>query len=99
MRNKLKDNTNYFREEIQKLGFDISGDTHSIVPVMLYDAKLAKDMADRLLELGIYCIGFSYPVVPMEKARIRLQISASHSREDLDQAIAAFAKVKKEFDV
>ncbi len=97
LRNKLNENTKYFREEIVKLGFDVSGEVHSIVPIMLYDAKLAKNMADRLLELGIYCIGFSFPVVPKDKARIRLQISAAHSREDLDKALACFAQVKQEF--
>ncbi len=97
LRDKLNENTAYFRTEIAKLGFDISGETHSIVPIMLYDAKLAKNMADRLLELGIYCIGFSFPVVPKDKARIRLQISAAHSKEDLDKALAGFAQVKKEF--
>lgn len=96
LRDKLKENTHYFRSEIAKLGFDISGETHSIVPVMLYDAKLAKKMADRLLELGIYCIGFSFPVVPKDKARIRLQISSAHNKEDLDKALAAFAQVKTE---
>ncbi len=97
LRNKLNENTKYFREEVVKLGFDVSGKVHSIVPIMLYDAKLAKNMADRLLELGIYCIGFSFPVVPKDKARIRLQISAAHSREDLDKALACFAQVKQEF--
>jgi len=97
LRDKLNENTAYFRTEIAKLGFDISGETHSIVPIMLYDAKLAKNMADRLLELGIYCIGFSFPVVPKDKARIRLQISAAHSKDDLDKALAGFAQVKKEF--
>lgn len=97
LRNKLNENTKYFREEVVKLGFDVSGEVHSIVPIMLYDAKLAKNMADRLLELGIYCIGFSFPVVPKDKARIRLQISATHSREDLDKALACFAQVKQEF--
>ncbi|MCF6318165.1 MAG: glycine C-acetyltransferase [Proteobacteria bacterium] len=97
LRDKLNENTEYFRTEIAKLGFDISGDTHSIVPIMLYDAKLAKKMADRLLELGIYCIGFSFPVVPKDKARIRLQISAAHSKADLDKALDCFAKVKDEF--
>ncbi len=98
LREKLNSNTLYFRTEIAKLGFDISGDTHSIVPIMLYDAKCAKNMADRLLELGIYCIGFSFPVVPKDQARIRLQISAAHSRQDLDKALACFAQVKKEFE-
>lgn len=97
LREKLNENTQYFRLQIAKLGFDISGDTHSIVPIMLYDAKLAKNMADRLLELGIYCIGFSFPVVPKDKARIRLQISAAHSRQDLDKALACFEQVKQEF--
>ncbi len=97
LREKLNANTRYFRSEIVKLGFDVSGEVHSIVPIMLYDAKLAKNMADRLLELGIYCIGFSFPVVPKDKARIRLQISAAHSREDLDKALACFAQVKQEF--
>jgi len=97
LREKLKDNTKYFRSEITKLGYEISGETHSIVPIMLYDAKLAKNMADRLLELGIYCIGFSFPVVPKDKARIRLQISAAHSKADLNKALAGFAQVKKEF--
>lgn len=97
LREKLNENTLYFRSKIKKIGFDISGETHSIVPIMLYDAKLAKNMADRLLELGIYCIGFSFPVVPKDKARIRLQISAAHSRKDLDLALAAFHKVKEEF--
>ncbi len=97
LREKLKENTQYFRTEITKLGFDISGETHSIVPVMLYDAKLAKKMSDKLLTLGIYCIGFSFPVVPKDKARIRLQISAAHSREDLDKALTCFKLVKDEF--
>ena len=99
LREKLNENTRYFRKEISKLGFDISGETHPIVPIMLYDAKLAKNMADRLLELGIYCIGFSFPVVPKDKARIRLQISAAHSREDIDKALACFKQVKEEFGI
>lgn len=97
LRIKLNENTLYFRTEIAKLGFDISGETHSIVPIMLYDAKLAKNMADRLLEMGIYCIGFSFPVVPKDKARIRLQISAAHSKADIDKALDCFEQVKKEF--
>lgn len=97
LREKLNENTRYFREKITQLGFDISGEVHPIVPIMLYDAKLAKNMADRLLELGIYCIGFSFPVVPKDKARIRLQISAAHSKADLDKALACFAQVKEEF--
>jgi glycine C-acetyltransferase len=97
LRDQLEQNTQYFRAKIVELGFTVSGETHPITPIMLGDAKLAKNMADRLLELGIYCVGFSYPVVPMGKARIRLQISAAHSRNDLDLALEAFAQVKKEF--
>lgn len=99
LRDKLEHNTQYFRQKIAALGYTISGDNHPITPVMLGDAKLASKMADRLLELGIYCIGFSYPVVPKEKARIRLQISAAHSRQDLDQALTAFQQVKTEFSI
>ena len=99
LRDRLAENTAYFREKITALGFTVSGDTHPITPIMLGDARLAQQMADRLLELGIYCIGFSYPVVPKDKARIRLQISAAHSRSDLDKALAAFAQVKAEFGV
>lgn len=97
LRDKLEQNTNYFRKKIVDLGFEVSGKTHPITPIMLGDAKLAKNMADRLLELGIYCIGFSFPVVPKGKARIRLQISAAHSQADLDTALDAFAQVKTEF--
>jgi len=97
LRDQLAKNTAYFREKITELGYTVSGETHPITPIMLGDAKLAKNMADRLLELGIYCIGFSFPVVPKEKARIRLQISASHSKNDLDIALDAFAQVKQEF--
>lgn len=97
LRDKLEENTRYFREEIVKMGYTISGETHPITPIMLGDARLASEMADRLLELGIYCIGFSFPVVPKGKARIRLQISAAHSKNDLDLALAAFKQVKSEF--
>lgn len=99
LRDKLEENTQYFRKKITELGYTISGENHPITPVMLGDARLASQMADRLLELGIYCIGFSYPVVPKEKARIRLQISAAHSRQDLDQALNAFQQVKTEFSI
>lgn len=94
---KLKTNTEYFRTKVTELGFSVAGDNHPIVPIMLGDARLASEMADRLLELGVYCIGFSFPVVPKNEARIRLQISADHSQNDLDLALSAFAKVKKEF--
>jgi glycine C-acetyltransferase len=80
-------------------GFDIKKGIHPIVPVMLYDAKLASNMADKLLEQGIYVIGFSFPVVPKEQARIRVQISAAHTQEDLNKAISAFTKVGLELGV
>ena len=94
LRDRLEENTRYFREEMSKLGFDILPGTHPITPVMLGDAALATRFADAMLEKGIYLIGFSYPVVPQGKARIRTQISAAHSREDLDRAITAFKEVK-----
>ncbi len=97
LRDKLEENTRYFRQRIQSLGYTIAGDEHPIVPVMLGDAALATAMADRLLDYGVYVIGFSYPVVPKGKARIRLQISTAHSREDLDHTLDAFARVREEF--
>ena len=97
LRDQLAENTAYFRKKIVELGYTVSGETHPITPIMLGDAKLAKEMADRLLELGIYCIGFSFPVVPKGKARIRLQISAAHSKNDLDLALQAFKQVYDEF--
>ncbi|MBT3236928.1 MAG: glycine C-acetyltransferase [Bdellovibrionales bacterium] len=93
---KLKENTAYFRQEITKLGLTVLDGTHPIVPVMLGDATLASSMADLLLQKGIYVIGFSYPVVPKGKARIRTQISAAHTREDLDFAIKMFSEAKEE---
>ncbi len=99
LRVKLNENTTFFREEMSKLGFNILPGTHPIVPVMLGDAKLAQKMAARLLEKGVYVIGFFYPVVPQGKARIRTQISAAHSREDLEFAIKMFAEVKKELGI
>lgn len=96
LRDKLENNTMYFREKMTAAGFDIKPGTHPIAPIMLYDAVLAQKMAARLLEEGIYVIGFFYPVVPKGQARIRVQISAAHSREHLDKAIAAFIKVGKE---
>ncbi len=96
LRDKLEDNTKYFREQMTAAGFDIKPGTHPIAPIMLYDAVLAQKMAARLLEEGIYVIGFFYPVVAKGQARIRVQISAAHSREHLDKAIAAFTKVGKE---
>jgi glycine C-acetyltransferase len=99
LRDKLEDNTRYFREKITQAGFDIKPGEHAIVPVMLYDAVLSQQMSEKLLAKEIYVIGFYYPVVPKGQARIRVQISAAHSREDLDQAIAAFTEVGKELGV
>jgi glycine C-acetyltransferase len=99
LRDKLESNTLYFREKMTEAGFDIKPGVHPIVPVMLYDAKLSQQFAARMLEEGIYVIGFYYPVVPQGKARIRVQISAAHDQEHLDKAIAAFTKVGKELGV
>lgn len=96
LRDKLEENTRFFREGIAQVGFDVLPGAHPIVPIMLYDAALAARTADQLLEKGIYVIGFSYPVVPQGKARIRTQISAAHSQDDLALAIEQFAKVRKE---
>ena len=96
LRDKLEENTKYFRSEIAKLGLDVKPGVHPIVPVMLYDAVVAQKMAAKMLELGVYVIGFSFPVVPKEQARIRTQISAAHTKEDLDFAIKAFDQAKKE---
>lgn len=95
----LQENTAYFRENMAAAGFELHGETHPIVPVMLYDAKVATEMSAKLLEEGMYVIGFSYPVVPKGEARIRVQLSAAHTREQLDQCIAAFIKVGKELSV
>lgn len=99
LRDKLEANTKYFRKAMSEAGFDIKEGVHPIVPVMLYDARLAGDMADKLLDEGIYVIGFSFPVVPKDQARIRVQISAAHSQEDLDKAISAFIMVGKQLNV
>jgi glycine C-acetyltransferase len=93
LRDKLEKNTNYFKKEMKNAGFDIVDGDSAIVPVMLYDAKLSQQMADLLLEKGVYVIGFFFPVVPKNKARIRVQISAAHTKEHLDKAIAAFIEV------
>jgi len=95
LRDKLEQNTTYFRDRVTRLGFDVRPGVHPIAPVMLYDEKLAHAMADDLLAEGIYVIGFSYPVVPRGAARIRVQISAAHEKRHLDRAIAAFEKVGK----
>jgi glycine C-acetyltransferase len=99
LRDKLEWNVNYFKKGIKAAGFDIREGDSAIVPVMLYDAKLSQTFADKLLEEGIYAIGFFYPVVPKDKARIRVQLSAAHEKEHLDKAIAAFTKVGKELGV
>ncbi|WP_133782471.1 glycine C-acetyltransferase [Pedobacter nutrimenti] len=99
LRDKLESNTQYFRQKMTEAGFDIKEGVHPIVPVMLYDAKLAQEFAAKMLEEGIYVIGFYYPVVPQGKARIRVQLSAGHEKHHLDKAIAAFTKVGKALGV
>ena len=99
LRDKLEWNTNYFKAGMKKAGFDIIDGDSAIVPVMLYDAKLAQTMANELLNKGIYVIGFFFPVVPKEKARIRVQLSASHTQENLDKAIQAFSEVGMSLNV
>ena len=99
LRNKLEWNTNYFKEGLRKAGIDFIDGDSAIVPVMLYEAKLSQIMADELLKKGIYVIGFFFPVVPKDKARIRVQLSASHSKEHLDRAILAFTEVAKELNI
>ena len=99
LRDKLEWNTNYFKEGMKKAGFDIIDGDSAIVPVMLYDAKLSQVMADELLKKGIYVIGFFYPVVPKDKARIRVQLSAAHTKEHLDKAISSFTAVGKMLQV
>jgi glycine C-acetyltransferase len=95
-RERLFNNTRYFRQKMAALGFDILPGEHPIVPVMLYDAKLASKFAAMMLDKGIYVVGFFYPVVPQGKARIRTQMSAGYSHEEIDQVIKAFVEVKKE---
>ena len=99
LRKTLKDNARYFREQLETAGFTCAGADHAIVPVMLGDAKVASEMADRLLQEGIYVIGFSFPVVPKGQARIRTQISAAHTKEELDRAIAAFISIGKDMNI
>ena len=96
---KLHDNTSYFRKKMKEVGFDIVDGTHPIVPIMLYDAVIAKNMSNSLLERGIYVVGFYFPVVPKDKARIRVQLSAGHSKEQLDKAIHAFREVGKDLKI
>ncbi len=99
LRDKLEYNTRYFRTKMTEAGFDIKPGDHPIVPIMLYDAVLAQTMAAKLLEEGIYVIGFFFPVVAKGQARIRVQLSAGHEQEHLDKAIAAFTKIGKELGV
>ena len=99
LRDQLEWNTKYFKEEIKKAGFDIIDGDSAIVPVMLYDAKLSQDMANELLKKGIYVIGFFFPVVPKDKARIRVQLSAAHTKEQIDKAISSFVEVGKMLNV
>lgn len=98
-RERLHENTSYFREKMESLGFDLLPGTHPIVPIMLYDARIATEFSAKLLEKGIYVTGFSFPVVPKGKARIRTQVSARHTKEDLDAAIEAFSEVKIEMGI
>ena len=99
MRDKLEENTRYFREKMTAAGFDIKPGEHPIVPIMLYEAQLSQQFAEKLLDKGIYVIGFYYPVVPKGKARIRVQVSAAHNKAHLDKAIEAFKEVGKELGV
>ena len=96
---KLEDNTTYFRNAVKNIGLDIKGIDHPIVPIMIYDAKKALEMSEKLLEKGIYVIAFSFPVVPKDEARIRVQISAAHSKEQIDKAIQAFGETAKELNI
>jgi len=99
LRDKLEENTLYFRTKMTEAGFDIKPGEHPIVPIMLYDAVLSQQFAEKLLDKGIYVIGFYFPVVPKGQARIRVQLSAVHEKEHLDKAIQAFSQVGKELDV
>lgn len=99
LRQRLRDNSIYFRQKMTALGFDLQPGDHPIIPVMIYDAALAGKFADAMLKRGVYVVGFSFPVVPQGKARIRTQMSAAHTREQLDKAIAAFAAVGKELGI
>lgn len=99
LRDRLEYNTHYFRSQMTALGFDIKPGNHPIVPIMLYDAKLSQDFARSMLEEGIFVVGFFYPVVPKDQARIRVQLSAAHTQEHLDRALEAFAKVGRHYGV
>ena len=99
LKDQLAKNTDYFRSKMIDAGFDIKPDLHPIVPIMLYDAQLSQKMASELLKVGIYVIGFYFPVVPKDQARIRVQLSAIHTRENLDSAISAFIKIGKRLKI
>jgi glycine C-acetyltransferase len=99
LRDKVDWNTKYFKKGMKEAGFDIIDGDSAIVPVMLYDAKLSQTMANMLLKEGVYVIGFFYPVVPKDKSRIRVQLSAAHTKDQLDKAVSAFIKVGKELKV
>jgi glycine C-acetyltransferase len=99
LRDRLEQNTRFFRERMQAAGFALAEGVHPIVPIMLGDAAIAQKMAARMLDKGIYVIAFSYPVVPRGAARIRTQVSAAHTREDLEEAVRAFAEVKADMGV
>jgi glycine C-acetyltransferase len=99
LRDKLEQNVNYFKSGLSKIGLEFKNGDSAIVPVMLYDARLSQQFAEKLLEEGIYVIGFFYPVVPKGQARIRVQLSAAHEKAHLDKALAAFEKVGKELGV
>jgi glycine C-acetyltransferase len=99
LRQRLRENSTHFRQEMSKAGFELTGNGHPIIPVMVGDARVATEMSDRMLEEGVYVVGFSYPVVPQGKARIRTQMSAGHTETDLDTAIAAFVKVGRALGV
>ena len=96
LQDKVHENVEYFRKELGKLGFDVLQGDSAIVPIMLYDPKVAGEFASRMLEKGVYVVSFCYPVVPKGKDRIRTQVSAGHTKEDLDFAVKCFAEVKKE---
>ncbi len=99
LRETLEHNTGYFRKGLEAIGFDLKPGTHPIIPVMVYDAEKAQRLSRRLLELGVYVTGFFYPVVPKDQARIRVQISALHTQEELDTALTAFQKAGKELEI
>ena len=99
LKNRLKTNTAFFRDGLKKIGLNIVEGEHPIVPVMLYDELLAQKMAESLLEKGVYAIGFFYPVVPNGKARVRCQVSAAHTQQQLERALSAFAECKEELEI